>query len=36
MEEEEAQMFARAASDGEVQRISSDGEGGGRVTSASE
>ena len=36
MEEEETRKFARATSDGEAQRISSDSEGGGRVTSASE
>ena len=36
MEEEEARMFARATSDGEAQRISSDAEGWGRATSASE
>ena len=33
MEEEEARKSARAASDDEAQRISSDGEGGGRATS---
>ena len=36
MEEEEAQKSARAASDDEAQRISSEGEGGGRVTSVLE